>query len=176
MDEIKSLLLTQIKNGNISKSRFDSLSESSKTLLYQKNEKYYLKPEARAKIKVVLSGGVFDVLHIGHIITLFEAKNQGDILVVAIANDEYIKKKGREPIHPQEYRRMMVESLKPVDLALSGFDDPNKMIEQVSPDVIVYGYDQKEFATPKGVKIVKLDKKIDEEKFKSNKIIKLLGF
>ena len=43
------------------------------------------------------------------------------------------------------------------------------------PDIIVYGYDQKEFLNPKGVEIVKLSKKIDDSKFKTGRIIDELG-
>ncbi len=128
----------------------------------------------RAKIKVVLTGGVFDILHLGHLYTLTEAKKYGDFLVVVIASDRHIAKKGRKPIHSQEYRAKMVEALKPVDATVLGEDDPMKIVEMVKPDVIVYGYDQQEFIKPHGVKIVKLKEHIEPEKFKTNKIIKEL--
>lgn len=129
----------------------------------------------RAKIKVVMTGGVFDILHMGHLLTLTEAKKHGDFLVVVVAKDEHISKKGRKPIHSQEYRARMVEALKPVDAAVLGEDDPKKLVELIKPDVIVYGYDQGEFLKPEGVKIVKLAEHIEPEKFKTNKIIKELG-
>jgi len=132
---------------------------------------------ARAKgLRIVMTGGVFDILHAGHVYTLNEAKKHGDLLVVVIARDEQLRKrKSREPVHSEEYRRMMVEFLKPVDIALVGLDEPRKMLELVKPDIIVYGYDQKPFLEPKGVKIVRLKKHIEEGKFKTNKIIKELG-
>lgn len=129
----------------------------------------------RAKIKVVMTGGVFDILHMGHIYTLSEAKKHGDFLVVVIARDEHISKKGRKPIHSQEYRARMVEALKSVDAAVLGEDDPKKLVELIKPDVIVYGYDQGEFLRPEGIKIVKLSEHFEPEKFKTNKIIKELG-
>jgi len=49
------------------------------------------------------------------------------------------------------------------------------MIELVKPDVIVYGYDQKETIKPEGVEIVKLSKAIDDSKFKTGKILDELG-
>jgi rfaE bifunctional protein nucleotidyltransferase chain/domain len=134
-----------------------------------------LSPSERAKIKVVMTGGVFDILHMGHLLTLTEAKKHGDFLVVVVAKDEHISKKGRKPIHSQEYRAKMVEALKPVDAAVLGEDDPKKLVELIKPDVIVYGYDQGEFLKPEGVKIVKLAEHIEPEKFKTNKIIKELG-
>lgn len=133
--------------------------------------------QARVKgLRIVMTGGVFDILHAGHVYTLNEAKKHGGLLVVVIARDEQLRKrKRREPVHSEEYRRMMVEFLKPVDIALVGFDDPAEMLELVKPDVIVYGYDQKPFLKPEGVEIVRLKKHIEEGKFKTNRIIKELG-
>jgi cytidyltransferase-like protein len=172
---ILNLLKEQIKNRGISGGDFQKLSKEEKESLEKKGEKYFLKEEIRRKIKVVLTGGVFDVLHIGHILTLNEAKTKGDFLVVAIASDEHIRKKGREPIHTQEYRRIIIESIKSVDLAVAGFSDPKEMIEVVKPDIIVYGYDQKEFLKPDGIEVIKLEKKYDDSKFKSGKILERLG-
>ncbi|MBI5227728.1 adenylyltransferase/cytidyltransferase family protein [Candidatus Micrarchaeota archaeon] len=174
-DSIKKLVLMQFQQRGISDEAYHFLSEKEKALLIEKSGRFFVSDEERKKIKVVLTGGVYDVLHIGHLITLTEAKKHGDLLVVAIANDEHIRKKGREPIHPQEYRKMMTEALKPVDLAISGFDDPKKMVEFVKPDVIVYGYDQKPFLRPDGVEIVQLTKQMDDKKFKTGKIIDALG-
>jgi len=129
----------------------------------------------RAKIKVVMTGGVFDILHMGHLFTLTEAKKYGNFLVVVVARDEHISKKGRNPIHSQEYRAKMVEALKPVDAVVLGEEDPGRLVELIKPEVIVYGYDQGEFLKPEGVKIVKLAEHIEPEKFKTNKIIKELG-
>ncbi|VVC03436.1 FAD synthase [Candidatus Bilamarchaeum dharawalense] len=172
---IKKVYLLQLTYNGITDEIYHFLSDGEKKLLIETNGKFYLKEAERRKIKVVLTGGVFDVLHIGHIITLIEAKKHGDVLVVAIAKDEHIKKKGREPIHPQEYRKIMVETLKPVDISVAGLDNPKKLIELVGPDVIVYGYDQKEFLKPEGIKIVKLSKKIDDSKFKTGRILEELG-
>ena len=166
----------QIQYAGIPEEAYHCLPENEKKMLIERKGRFYLNDEERKKIRVVLTGGVFDILHIGHVFTLSEAKKHGDVLVVAVAKDEHIKKKGREPIHPQEYRRMMVESLKMVDVSVSGFDDAEKMVEFVSPDVIVYGYDQKDFLRPKGVEIVKLDNRIDDKKFKTSKILDSLGF
>lgn len=134
-----------------------------------------MSPSERAKIKVVMTGGVFDILHIGHIHTLTEAKKYGDFLVVVIASDEHIAKKGRMPIHSQDYRAKIVEALRPVDAVVFGEKEPMKLVELIKPDVIVYGYDQTEFLKPGGVKVIRLKEHIEPEKFKTNKIIKELG-
>lgn len=171
----KKLFIMQMQYGGIPEDTYHFLPDNEKKLLMEIRGRFFLRNSAREKIRVALTGGVFDVIHIGHVVTLTEAKTHGDVLVVAVAMDEHIRKKGRTPVHPQEYRRMLVEALKPVDAAVCGFDNPKKMLDFVQPDVIVYGYDQKEFARPEGVEIVKLDKRIDDTKFKTGKIMELLG-
>ncbi len=123
-----------------------------------------------------MTGGVFDLIHMGHIFTLTEAKKYGNYLVVVVAKDEFIEKKGRKPIHTQEYRAKLVSMLKMVDEVVLGEDDPKKLIEKVKPDVIVYGYDQEPFLKPEGVKIIKLEKGLNENEFKTGKIIEKFGF
>ncbi len=171
----RKLFVMELSYGGIPEDIYHFLPDNEKALLVESRGRFILKKEARAKIRVVLTGGVYDILHIGHLITLLEAKKHGDVLVVAMAKDDHIRKKGREPVHPMEYRKMMVEALKPVDIAISGFDDPKKMVKAVQPDVIVYGYDQKEFLKPSGVEIVKLEKRVDDSRFKSGKILQDLG-
>jgi FAD synthetase len=111
----------------------------------------------------------------GHILTLTEAKKHGDVLVVVLARDDMISRKGRKLIHSQDYRAKMVEALKPVDIVVLGSDNPEDLVKRIKPDVIIYGYDQQEFLKPEGVEIVKLKQHIEPEKFKTNKIIKELG-
>lgn len=171
----RKLLILQLKENGISKETYSNFSDFEKSMVIEKNGKYYLEESHRKKVRVVLTGGVFDILHIGHIITLEEAKMHGDLLVVAIAKEDMIRKKQREPIHSQEYRQKMVESLKPVDIAICGFEDAYEMIEYVKPAVIVYGYDQQEFLKPQGIEIIKLQKKIDDTKFKTGKILEKFG-
>ena len=70
--------------------------------------------------KIVLAGGVFDIIHPGHIHTLNDAKKLGDILVVVVATDKTaVKMKKREPLHSAELRQELVSSLSMVDLCLS---------------------------------------------------------
>jgi len=74
--------------------------------------------------KIVLAGGVFDIIHPGHIHTLNAAKALGDVLVVAIATDKTAKKmKKRQPLHSQELRHELVSSLSMVDVAVIGNED-----------------------------------------------------
>jgi FAD synthetase len=100
------------------------------------------------KKKVVLASGVFDLLHLGHVKFLEEAKKAGGKdaeLIVIIARDSTVEKnKGRKPIMPENQRRALVESLKVVDEAVLGFEefDIGDVIERIKPDVIALGYDQ----------------------------------
>ena len=94
--------------------------------------------------KIVLAGGVFDIIHPGHIHTLNAAKALGGILVVAIATDKTAQKmKKRPPLHNQELRRELVSYLSMVDKAVIGHeDDIFETVKEIKPDIIVLGYDQ----------------------------------
>ena len=100
------------------------------------------------KKKIVLASGVFDLLHLGHVKFLEEAKKAGGknaALIVIIARDSTVEQsKGRKPIMPENQRRTLVEALKVVDDAVLGFErfDLGDVIERVKPDVIALGYDQ----------------------------------
>jgi FAD synthetase len=104
------------------------------------------------KRKVVLASGVFDLLHLGHVKFLEEAKRVGgpkSELIVIVATDKTVEKtKGRKPIMAEDQRRTLVESLKVVDKAMLGFEtlDIGEIISKVKPDVIALGYDQEEMA------------------------------
>ena len=94
--------------------------------------------------KIVLAGGVFDIIHPGHIHTLNAAKALGGVLVVAIATDKTAKKmKKRSPLHNLELRRELVSYLSMVDNAIVGHeDDIFQTVKEVKPNIIVLGYDQ----------------------------------
>jgi FAD synthetase len=100
------------------------------------------------KKKIVLASGVFDLLHLGHVKFLEEAKKTGGKnaeLIVIIARDSTVEKtKGRKPIMSENQRHALVESLKVVDAAVLGFEkfDIGDVIERVKPDIIALGYDQ----------------------------------
>ena len=96
------------------------------------------------KKKIVLAGGVFDIIHPGHIHTLNAAKALGDVLVVAIATDKTAQKmKKRPPLHNQELRRELVSYLSMVDRAVIGHeDDIFETVKGIKPNIIVLGYDQ----------------------------------
>ena len=94
--------------------------------------------------KIVLAGGVFDIIHPGHINTLNDAKKLGDVLVVVVATDKTaIKMKKRKPLHSAKLRQELVSSLTMVDLCIVGDEeDIFKTVDLVKPQIIVLGYDQ----------------------------------
>ncbi len=118
----------------------------------------------RSSLHVVLAGGVFDIIHPGHIYTLNAAKALGDVLVVVVATDNTSEKmKKRKPLHTQEQRQELVNSLSMVDLCLVGQEeDIFKTVDLVRPQIIALGYDQvhqEKFITD-GCKKIKLDAKV----------------
>jgi len=118
----------------------------------------------RDSLHVVLSGGVFDIIHPGHISTLNAAKALGDVLVVVVATDNTSEKmKKRKPLHTQEQRQELVNSLSMVDLCLVGQeDDIFKTVDRVRPQIIALGYDQvhqEKFITD-GCKRINLEAKV----------------
>ena len=93
-------------------------------------------------LRRVVATGTFDILHPGHIYYLGESRKLGDELFVIVARDVNVKHKPR-PIIPEEQRRLMVASLRPVDHAILG--DKTDMflpIEEIRPDVITIGFNQ----------------------------------
>jgi len=120
-----------------------------------------LSEKGRKSLHVVLAGGVFDIIHPGHISTLNAAKALGDILVVVVATDNTaVKMKKKNPLHSQEQRKELVKSLVMVDICLIGQeDDIFKTVNHVKPQTIVLGYDQvhqEKFIT-EGCKRINLD-------------------
>ena len=98
----------------------------------------------RSSLRVVLAGGVFDIIHPGHIHTLNSAKALGDVLVVVVATDTTAQKmKKRKPLHKQNQRKDLVSSLSMVDLCVIGQEgDIFKTVEIIKPEIIALGYDQ----------------------------------
>lgn len=93
---------------------------------------------------VVFTNGCFDVLHVGHLRYLMEARALGDLLVVGINSDASVRRlKGPErPINQESDRREMLLALKVVDLvAVFEEDTPLALIEKISPQVLVKGGD-----------------------------------
>ena len=153
---IKAAYVMQMRHGPLSEEEFRSLAnekelrdavEQGYVIKHRNEARYSLSGSGRSKIKVVLAGGVYDVLHLGHLAALTEAKTLGDVLIAVVATDITVEMlKGRKPIFPQEDRRRLVEGLKPVDKAILGYEDVGmgyeEVLMEVMPDVVAFGYDQ----------------------------------
>jgi len=137
------------------------------------------------KKRVVLASGTFDLLHLGHVRYLGEAKKAGGEnaeLIVIIARDSTVEKtKGKKPVIPEDQRRALVESLKVVDEAILGYEniDISKVVQKIKPDIIAVGHDQEEIerevqkaVMEKGlnIKIVKIGRFGKDELNSSSKI------
>jgi len=98
----------------------------------------------RAGKKLVFTNGVFDILHVGHVRYLAQAKELGDALVVAINSDASVRElKGEgRPLVSQNDRAEVLSALSSVDY-VTVFDDnsPRSLIAKLLPDVLVKGGD-----------------------------------
>ncbi len=101
--------------------------------------------KARSENKrIVFTNGCFDVLHIGHVTYLREAKRLGDLLVVALNSDTSVAsiKGPSRPIVPERERAAVVAALEAVDyVTIFHEDTPRTLIEFLKPHVIVKGGD-----------------------------------
>jgi len=96
--------------------------------------------------KVVFANGVFDILHIGHIQLLKQAKALGDYLIVAINSDQSVKRlKGKDrPILSQHERATVLAGLELVDCVIIFSEDtPYEVLKKLQPDILVKGSDYK---------------------------------
>ena len=94
--------------------------------------------------KVVFTNGCFDLLHVGHVRYLNEARRLGDALIVGINSDRSVREiKGEpRPIVPEAERAEVIAALASVDYVFV-FDDPTprQVIDTIVPDVLVKGAD-----------------------------------
>ena len=113
----------------------------------------YLEPAKLAPIlknrknlgqKVVFTNGVFDLLHLGHVTYLQEARRQGDLLVVGLNSDASVRRiKGPlKPLLPLTERAEMLMALSCVDyVSFFEEDDPYNIVKILQPDILVKGGD-----------------------------------
>lgn len=89
---------------------------------------------------IVLTSGTFDILHVGHLRYLMLAKSYGDILIVAVNSDEYVRaKKGFDrPIIPQNERAELIAGLACVDIVIVVSDVRQTLLRHVRPSIRVY--------------------------------------
>ena len=94
--------------------------------------------------KVVFTNGCFDILHVGHVRYLNQARSLGDALIVGINSDSSVRelKGGGRPLVPEMERAEVVAALAGVDHVFV-FQDltPQRVIDAIVPDVLVKGSD-----------------------------------
>ncbi len=93
--------------------------------------------------KVVFTNGCFDLIHIGHVRYLNDAKALGDILVIGLNADESVSRiKPGRPVTPEAQRAEVLAALTMVDyVVLFNEDTPYELIKEIQPDVLVKGAD-----------------------------------
>lgn len=100
-----------------------------------------LEAARRRGARVVLTNGIFDLLHIGHLRYLREARRQGDLLVVGVNADGAVNKPGR-PLVPDLERAELVAALEPVDyVVIFSEATADRLLRAVRPDTYVKGSD-----------------------------------
>ncbi|WP_259105382.1 D-glycero-beta-D-manno-heptose 1-phosphate adenylyltransferase [Salinibacter ruber] len=107
--------------------------------------------------KVVFTNGCFDIIHVGHVSYLYEAKSLGSRLVVALNSDESVRRlKGDgRPVVSESERASIIASLECVDaVSIFGEDTPLTLIETIKPDVVAKGgdYDEDEIVGHRVIK------------------------
>jgi D-beta-D-heptose 7-phosphate kinase/D-beta-D-heptose 1-phosphate adenosyltransferase len=118
---------------------------SQKKIIERSKLKDIIKQLSDGGKKVVFTNGCFDILHVGHIRYLAEARALGDILVIGLNSDKSVSaiKPGR-PVVPEDQRAEVLAALEAVDfVTLFSEDTPFNLIREIQPDVLVKGADWK---------------------------------
>jgi rfaE bifunctional protein nucleotidyltransferase chain/domain len=98
--------------------------------------------------RIVLTNGVFDLLHVGHLRYLRQARRTGDILVVGVNADAAVGKPGR-PLVPEAERAELVAALEPVDfVVIFATSTADALLRAVRPAIYVKGADYSESTLP----------------------------
>lgn len=103
-----------------------------------------IKSDKKCNRKIVFTNGCFDILHVGHIRYLSQARSLGDILVVGINTDESVRslKGPSRPINSLNDRSLLLSELVCVDYVVSFKEQtPLKLIKMIMPDILVKGGD-----------------------------------
>lgn len=106
-----------------------------------------LEKERNAAGKIVFTNGCFDIMHVGHVRYLAEARSRGDMLIVGLNSDASVRsiKGDKRPIIRQEHRAEVLASLACVDhIVMFDEPDPLRLIQALKPDILVKGEDWEE--------------------------------
>lgn len=123
-----------------------SLHQSTSEMHIKSKEEIYtlaerLKHEGK---RVVFTNGCFDILHVGHVKYLQEAKSYGDVLIVGLNSDSSVKElKGpSRPVNTEADRAYILAALESVDyVVLFSEETPHELIKNIAPDILVKGGD-----------------------------------
>jgi len=94
--------------------------------------------------RIVFTNGCFDILHVGHVEYLSQARSKGDVLVVGLNSDQSVKRlKGEmRPINPENARAIVLAALECVDFVIFFEEDtPYHLIKEVQPNILIKGGD-----------------------------------
>ena len=96
-------------------------------------------------MKKILTYGTFDLLHLGHIRLLREAKKLGDYLIVGLSTDDFALFKGKHTFYNYEQRKTILEAIKYVDeiVQIHSFEEEKEFAINLKPDVFIIGNDYK---------------------------------
>lgn len=112
-----------------------------------------LQHERQQGRRIVLTNGVFDVLHVGHLRYLRQARAYGNALVVGVNADNVVNKPGR-PLVPDAERAELVAALEPVDYAVIFSESTaDNLLRELRPDVYVKGADYSEATLPEAATV-----------------------
>jgi cytidyltransferase-like protein len=156
LDVLRSVYADWLVEGNatvegivkLSKETQEEVSEGVRVAvkegLLQDGEQVKLTDKGRSRLKIVMIGGAFEIIHPGHLHTIEQAGKLGNTLVVVVAADKtVVKNKGREPVTTQEWRVRLVSALRGVDVGIPGGQGSiYDTLQKVRPDVVALGYDQ----------------------------------
>lgn len=123
-----------------------SLHQSTSDMHIKSKEEIYalaerLKHEGK---RVVFTNGCFDILHVGHVKYLQEAKSYGDVLIVGLNSDSSVRElKGpTRPVNTEADRAYILAALESVDyVVLFSEETPHELIKNIAPDILVKGGD-----------------------------------
>ena len=92
----------------------------------------------------VFTNGCFDILHVGHVEYLSQARTKGDLLIVGLNSDQSVKRlKGEtRPVNPENARAVVLAALECVDFVILFEEDtPYHLIQEVQPNILIKGGD-----------------------------------
>lgn len=123
-----------------------SLHQSTSDMHIKTKEEIYVLADRLRKEgkKVVFTNGCFDILHVGHVKYLQEAKSYGDILIVGLNSDSSVRElKGpTRPVNTEADRAYILAALESVDyVVMFSEETPHELIKNIAPDILVKGGD-----------------------------------